>query len=82
LWDTTVEKIEGEDFVKRLRLNQVKTGGKSTLEVVGVFVSIGFKPDTDYLKGIVPLDPIGHIITNEKMETMDPDELRSLQEKS
>ena len=69
LWDTTVEKIEGKDFVKRLRLNQVITGEKSTLEVAGIFISIGSKPDTDYLKGILSLDTIGHIITNEKMET-------------
>jgi len=68
-WDATVESIEGEDFVKRLRLNQVITGGKLTLEVAGIFVSIGFKPDTDYLKSILPLDAVGHIITNEKMET-------------
>ena len=47
----------------------MKTGEKSTLEISGVFVSIGFTPDTDYLKGIVSLDPVGHIITNEKMET-------------
>jgi len=72
LWDTTVDAIEGEDFVKRLRLNQVKTGEKSTLEVAGIFVSIGFKPDTDYLKGILALDAVGHIITNEKMETEVP----------
>jgi len=72
LWDSTVEKIEGEDFVKRLRLNQVLTGEKSALEVAGIFISIGFKPDTDYLKGILPLDTIGHIIANEKMETKIP----------
>ena len=72
LWDTTVDKIEGEDFVKRLRLNQVKTGKKSTLKVAGVFISIGYQPDTDYLKGILPLDPVGHIIANEKMETEIP----------
>ena len=72
LWDTTVDKIEGEDFVQRLRLNQVKTGEKSTLEVAGVFISIGFQPDTNYLKGILPLDSVGHIITNEKMETEVP----------
>ncbi len=72
LWDTTVEKIEGEDFVKRLRLNNVKTEEKSTLEVSGIFVSIGLNPDTDYLKGIVPLDPAGYIITNKKMETEVP----------
>jgi thioredoxin reductase (NADPH) len=72
LWNTTVDRIEGEDFVKRLGLNQVKTGEKSTLEVAGVFISIGFQPDTDYLKGIVPLDSAGHIITNEKMQTEVP----------
>ncbi len=72
LWDTAVDKIEGEDFVKSLRLNQVKTGKKSTLEVSGIFVSIGLLPDTDYLKGIVPLDAAGYIITDKKMETEIP----------
>ncbi|MFC2041138.1 thioredoxin-disulfide reductase [Chloroflexota bacterium] len=69
LWDSTVARIEGENFVKKLLINNVPTGAKSTLEVGGVFVSIGFKPDTEYLKGILTLDPVGHIITNEKMET-------------
>ncbi len=68
-WNTVVEAIEGKDFVERLRLRQVITSGKSILEVAGVFISIGLKPDTDYLKGVLPLDATGHIITNEKMET-------------
>ncbi len=72
LWDTIVDKIEGEDLVKRIGLHQVKTGENSALGVAGIFVSIGFKPDTDYLKGILPLDATGHIITNEKMETEIP----------
>jgi len=69
LWDTTVVKIEGENQVKQLGLNHVPTGEKSTLEVNGVFIAIGFKPDTAYLKGILSLDNVGHIITNENMET-------------
>ena len=69
LWDTTIDAVEGDVFVEKLKLNNVKTGEKSTLEVSGLFVSIGFQPDTEYLKGIVTLDPVGHIITNEKMET-------------
>jgi thioredoxin reductase (NADPH) len=69
LWDTVVDKIEGEDLVKRIVLRNVKTGQNSTQKVSGVFVSIGFKPDTDYLKGLLPLDASGHIITNDKMET-------------
>ncbi len=71
-WNSLVEKIEGGDFVKRIRLRQVKTGEESTLEVAGIFVSIGLKPNTDYLKGILPLDATGLIITDEKMETKIP----------
>ena len=72
LWNNTVEAIEGKDFVERIRLHQVITGEKSTLDVSGVFVSIGQKPNTDYLKGVVPLDASGYIITNGKMETEIP----------
>jgi len=72
LWNTIVEKIEGEAVVKGLRLHDVITGEKSTLDVAGVFVSIGFKPNTAYLKGLLPLDAAGYIATNEKMETEIP----------
>ena len=72
LWNTVVEEIEGEDFVKRIGLRQVVTKGKSTLEVAGIIISIGFNPNTDYLKDILPLDATGSIVTNDKMETEIP----------
>jgi len=72
LWDTVVEKIEGEGAVKRLSLRQVKTGKKSKLDVAGVFIAVGLKPSTDFLKGVVPLDKAGYIITNDRMETKIP----------
>ncbi len=72
LWDTVVDEIEGEGMVKGLRLHNVKTGQKFDLDVSGVFISIGLKPNTDYLKGVVPLDDTGHIITNDRMETEIP----------
>ena len=71
-WDSIVESIRGKDFVEGVGLRNVKTGEQSTLDVAGVFVSIGFLPETDYLKDILPLDEAGHIITNEKMETSVP----------
>ncbi len=69
LWDTVVEEIVGKDSVKRLKLHQLVTGEKPTLEIAGIFISIGLKPNTNYLKGILPLDATGHINTNGKMET-------------
>ena len=71
-WNSIVERIEGGDLVKRIGLRQVKTGEESALEVAGIFISIGLKPNTDYIKGILPLDVTGHIITDEKMETKIP----------
>ena len=69
LWDTVVEAIEGADVVKRLRLRNVLSGEKSTLDISGIFVAIGSKPNTDYLKGVLSLEANGYIATNEKMET-------------
>jgi len=64
-----VTAIEGGDVVERLRLRNVLSGEKSTLDISGIFVATGTKPNTDYLKGVLPLDASGAITTNEKMET-------------
>ncbi len=68
-WNSVVKAIEGNNSVRQIRLRQVKTGEESTLKVDGIFISIGFTPNTGYLKGVLPLDESGHIITNERMET-------------
>jgi len=72
LWNKVVEAVEGEDVVKRLQLRDVTTDEKSTLDVAGIFVSVGINPTTNYLKGTLALDEAGYIITNEKMETDSP----------
>jgi len=71
-WDSVVEEVEGEDTVKRIKLRNVKTGAISALEIDGVFVAVGLKPNTDYLKGILKMDAGGYVITNNKMETEVP----------
>ena len=72
IWDTVVEEIQGQGHIRRLKLRQVKNGERSSLEVAAVFVCVGLKPNTAYLEGILRLDDIGHIITNELMETDRP----------
>jgi thioredoxin reductase (NADPH) len=52
-----------------LKLEDVKTGKESYLELEGVFVAIGLIPNTSYLKDVVPLDEKGAVIVNNKMET-------------
>lgn len=72
LWNTIVREIEGKNAVKQLKLKQLKTDKIFTLEVAGIFIAIGLKPNTQFLKGILPLDEAGYIITNDVMETSIP----------
>jgi thioredoxin reductase (NADPH) len=72
LWDTVAETIEGENSVTRIKLRQLKTGEESSLDISGVFISVGLKPNTNYLKGVLPLDEGGYVITSDKMETEIP----------
>jgi thioredoxin reductase (NADPH) len=69
LWDTIVEEVKGEKFVKSLKIKDAVTGKTSELPVDGVFVSIGTQPATGYLKGIVALDSFGSIAVNDRLET-------------
>jgi thioredoxin reductase (NADPH) len=75
IWDTVIDAIEGPNMVKRLKLHHVKTKANSTLDVDGVFVSVGIVPNTSFFKSwdkfreSLPLDHDGYVITNDRMET-------------
>ncbi|MBI2864048.1 MAG: thioredoxin-disulfide reductase [Chloroflexi bacterium] len=68
-WNSTVQEIRGDDFVKSLMLRNVKTAVQSHLPAEGVFVYVGLKPNSEFLKGIIQLDAGGYVIANEEMET-------------
>jgi len=69
IWNTVVDGIVGEQLVKALSLRNVKTKRLSTLEVAGVFVAVGLKPNSQPFADIVELSETGHIVTNELMAT-------------
>ena len=71
-WDSVMESIQGDTLVRHLNIRQVKTGKLTEVPVDGVFIAVGFKPETGYLKNIVALDETGHIITDETMKTNVP----------
>ena len=72
IWNAVVEEIMGEQLVKALRLRDVKTHQLSTLEVAGVFVAVGLKPNSQCFADIVELNETGHIVTDELMATSAP----------
>ena len=72
IWDTVVEKIEGEKTVERVILKNVKTGEISVQKTAGVLIFVGTKPDTQFLQGIVDLDEQGFILTDNNLESSNP----------
>jgi thioredoxin reductase (NADPH) len=67
-----IEAICGSNKLEFLELADVKTGQKSTLKVDGLLVRVGLIPNTVFLKGTLPLNPIGQVMVNEQMETKIP----------
>lgn len=73
IWNTVVEKVEGDkNAVKHLALKNVVTGARSELEVGGIFVFIGFRPNTGIVKGHFEHDGAGYFITDDRMMSSVP----------
>lgn len=69
---TTTDEIVAEDG-KVTKVKGTKDGQPVEFAADGVFVFVGLKPNTQFLEGSgVELDPIGHIKTNERLETAVP----------
>ena len=58
--------------VAGLRLRDVRSGEESELEVAGVFVFVGFEPNTSLLSHLADLDGNGHVHTDAWMATKSP----------
>lgn len=69
---TTTDEIIAEDGIVT-SVNATKNEKKFTIETDGVFVFIGLLPNTQFLKGSrIDLDPMGHVMTDLKLETSIP----------
>lgn len=57
-------EVKGEKFVEGIVYKDAKTNEEKELKVSGIFVEIGQIPNTDYAKGLVPLDEFNRIKIN------------------
>lgn len=72
LWDSVVESINGSEIVESLNIKNVKTNESSILDVSGVFIAVGYIPNSQIYKDIVATDAGGYIIAGENCETNIP----------
>jgi len=72
VWDSVPRRIEGDQAVEALEIENVKTHETRRLPVSGVFMYIGQLPNTTWLKGIVDLDDQNYIVTDALLQTSLP----------
>ena len=63
LWNTEIDEILGEKVVEGVRVINNKTNVKKVVDVTGVFIAIGHKPNTDLFEGQLTMDDNKYLIT-------------------
>lgn len=72
IWNSQVIEVLGQEKVTGVKLKNTQSGEISQLQLDGLFIAIGHKPNTDFLKGQVELDEKGYVkVLNETHTKID-----------
>ncbi|HAZ27888.1 TPA: thioredoxin-disulfide reductase [Candidatus Acetothermia bacterium] len=71
LWNVVVDEVRGEGKVSSVVL-KLATGERRDLVIDGMFVKIGYRANTDWVRGVVELTTAGYVRTDALMCTDRP----------
>jgi thioredoxin reductase (NADPH) len=71
-WNSVVTDVLGNGKVEGIAVKDVKTGQESKLQIDGVFVAIGYDPNTKVFRGQLELEPNGYVKVKGETETSVP----------
>jgi len=69
VFDSVCEEISGAKNVEKVRVKNVKTGKEKEILCSGVFIFVGYTPNTAFLNGVVDLTKDEWITTDDNMMT-------------
>jgi thioredoxin reductase (NADPH) len=61
LWSHAVTRVDGDQVVRSITVQDLKTKGERTLSAGGLFFAIGHQPNSGFLGGQIELHPTGYI---------------------
>ncbi len=64
--NTSIEEVLGADHVEGLRLVNTATGERQDMPLDGLFVAIGYKPNTDLFRDVLDLDEQGYLVVRDE----------------
>ena len=65
-YNSEVDEVLGEQVVEGLRIKNNKTGELEEINITGLFIAIGHKPNTEIFKGQLEMDETGYLFTKGK----------------
>ncbi len=63
-----VKEIFGEEFVKGIRYQDRRNKEMKELALNGVFIAVGYQPNSEVLKGLVEMDKAGQVVVDCKTQ--------------
>jgi thioredoxin reductase (NADPH) len=69
LMEAVITAFHGEEKLESVDIKKIKTGQIFNLKTNGTFIFIGYLPNTEFLRGIVEMNPQGEIFVKEDMST-------------
>ncbi|MHB8110599.1 MAG: thioredoxin-disulfide reductase [Syntrophorhabdaceae bacterium] len=72
LWNSRPVEIKGTAAVESIVLEDTVTINRRTLPVNGVFIYVGYQPNTAFLGDFIERDQTGYIITDDRLATKTP----------
>ncbi|GAP67779.1 thioredoxin-disulfide reductase [Bacteroidales bacterium 6E] len=70
--ESELREVKGNENVESVVIENLKTGERSEMKTDGVFVFIGYLPNTESLQGTVPMNERGEIVVDPLMKTSIP----------
>ena len=68
-WNTEVTDVLGAEKVEGLRLRDATTGEEADEPMEGLFVAIGYKPNTDVFRDWLDVDDKGYLVVTDETRT-------------
>jgi len=72
IMETKITQFMGDEKLRSVKLEHIPSGDLTEMKIDGVFIFIGYVPNTESLEGIIALNPNKEIIVNSNMETNIP----------
>jgi len=69
IWNSVISRVRGKSKIESVTIRNVLDTNERELNIDGIFVFIGFEPNTAFLEDLVELDKEGYVVTDSGMRT-------------